>query len=187
MNIIAAISKAFRKFNLSDEVFQEAVVIRCSNATFGDFQCNNAMGISKALKEAIKVGKISYTGSISPKDIADAISKCIPTNKLIESVNTAPNGFININLAVAAIVATIADITTNGVKPPNVKKRNVLVDFSSPNIAKEMHVGHLRSTIIGDSLCRLLEFCGHNVMRVNHVGVRIPIEVISPTLYDSFC
>jgi arginyl-tRNA synthetase len=46
----------------------------------------------------------------------------------------------------------------------------VLVDFSSPNIAKDMHVGHLRSTIIGDSVCRVLEFCGHDVMRVNHVG-----------------
>jgi arginyl-tRNA synthetase len=46
----------------------------------------------------------------------------------------------------------------------------VLVDFSSPNIAKEMHVGHLRSTIIGDTICRVLEFCGHDVMRINHVG-----------------
>jgi arginyl-tRNA synthetase len=49
-------------------------------------------------------------------------------------------------------------------------KKHVLVDFSSPNIAKEMHVGHLRSTIIGDAICRMLEFCGHDVMRVNHVG-----------------
>lgn len=48
--------------------------------------------------------------------------------------------------------------------------RKVLVDFSSPNIAKEMHVGHLRSTIIGDAVCRILEFCGHDVMRINHVG-----------------
>ena len=57
-----------------------------------------------------------------------------------------------------------------GAKPPAAKKQKVLVDFSSPNVAKEMHVGHLRSTIIGDTICRILEFCGHEVLRVNHVG-----------------
>lgn len=54
--------------------------------------------------------------------------------------------------------------------PPVYKKRKVIVDFSSPNIAKEMHVGHLRSTIIGDTISRLLEFLGHDVLRINHVG-----------------
>ncbi|CAG2066726.1 unnamed protein product, partial [Timema podura] len=59
----------------------------------------------------------------------------------------------------------------SGVRPPPLDKRlRVVVDFSSPNIAKEMHVGHLRSTIIGESVCRLLEFLGHDVVRVNHVG-----------------
>lgn len=58
----------------------------------------------------------------------------------------------------------------NGVKPPEVIKKRVLVDFSSPNIAKQMHVGHLRSTIIGESLCRLLEFLQHDVIRINHLG-----------------
>ena len=54
--------------------------------------------------------------------------------------------------------------------PPTLPKQKVAVDFSSPNIAKEMHVGHLRSTIIGDTICRLLEYCGHEVLRINHVG-----------------
>lgn len=58
----------------------------------------------------------------------------------------------------------------SGVKPPHCNKQRVLVDFSSPNIAKEMHVGHLRSTIIGESICRFLEFLGHDVVRVNHLG-----------------
>lgn len=53
---------------------------------------------------------------------------------------------------------------------PSVKKQKVVVDFSSPNIAKEMHVGHLRSTIIGESVCRILEFMGFDVVRANHVG-----------------
>lgn len=63
------------------------------------------------------------------------------------------------------------NLTGSGVVRPSVERPlKVLVDFSSPNIAKEMHVGHLRSTIIGDTICRVLEFCGHEVMRINHVG-----------------
>lgn len=142
-----------------------AVIMRCGNANFGDFQCNNSMAISKVLKTVA-----DYQGPIGPKDIADAISKNIPVNHLIESVNTAPNGFINIKIATGPLIQTIASIARDGIQPPSVTKLNVLVDFSSPNIAKEMHVGHLRSTIIGDCICRILEFCGHDVMRVNHVG-----------------
>ena len=81
-----------------------------------------------------------------------------------------PNGFINIFIATTALVSTMQDIFSHGVRGPKVLQRKVLVDFSSPNIAKEMHVGHLRSTIIGDAICRILEFCGHDVLRVNHVG-----------------
>lgn len=58
----------------------------------------------------------------------------------------------------------------NGLKYPLEKKSKIAVDFSSPNIAKEMHVGHLRSTIIGESICRILEFQGHEVCRINHLG-----------------
>jgi arginyl-tRNA synthetase len=68
------------------------------------------------------------------------------------------------------LTGSIAGIVQNGVRPPALPRKKVLVDFSSPNIAKEMHVGHLRSTIIGDCVCRLLEFCGYDVLRVNHVG-----------------
>jgi tRNA synthetases class I (R) len=81
-----------------------------------------------------------------------------------------PNGFINIFIATSALVSTMQSIFTTGIQGPKSVKRKVLVDFSSPNIAKEMHVGHLRSTIIGDAICRILEFVGHDVMRVNHVG-----------------
>jgi arginyl-tRNA synthetase len=85
-------------------------------------------------------------------------------------------GFINIVIKKEAIVNWITDIRKNGVKPPpqggvrEPKPLNIAVDFSSPNIAKEMHVGHLRSTIIGETLCRMFEFCGHSVKRINHVG-----------------
>eukprot|EP00606_Chrysophyceae_sp_TOSAG23-5_P000050 GSChrysophyteH2.ASY1.ANO1.35.1 assembled CDS len=81
-----------------------------------------------------------------------------------------PNGFINVSLNTASIVQSIASIVTKGPQAPVLEKKRVIVDFSSPNIAKEMHVGHLRSTIIGDSVCKILEFCGHTVHRTNHVG-----------------
>jgi arginyl-tRNA synthetase len=130
--------------------FSEAIMARCGNAAFGDFQCNNAMGIAKTLK-----GLKKYKGPLSPKDIAERIMTAIPSNPLVESTTAAPNGFINIKLSTATMVNSIATLTQKGVTPPAMKKLKVLVDFSSPNIAKEMHVGHLRSTIIGDSMCKL--------------------------------
>ena len=111
-----------------------------------------------------------HTGYTAPKDVAELISKYIPANSLITKVSIAPNGFINMDLSSQTIISSIADIARNPLRPPAMPKLRTLVDFSSPNIAKEMHVGHLRSTIIGDSLCRVLEFCGHDVLRVNHVG-----------------
>ncbi|KAL1232243.1 cytoplasmic,Arginine--tRNA ligase [Trichinella spiralis] len=103
--------------------------------------------------------------------------KCIDDNcsigkekSLIEKIEIAGPGFLNIFLNFNAVHQRIFDIFVNGVKPPVLPAKRVVVDFSSPNIAKEMHVGHLRSTIIGDCICRLLEFCGFDVLRLNHVG-----------------
>ena len=76
-------------------------------------------------------------------------------------------GFINIHLKAQYVSGLMADVLKYGVRPPAVEKLRVVVDFSSPNIAKEMHVGHLRSTIIGETICRLLEFVGHDVLRYN--------------------
>lgn len=142
----------------------QAIITRCGNPLHGDFQCNNAMGLSKALKGT------DYKGSLKPSDIAQLIVERVPKNPLIGSTTVAPNGFINIKISSVALKNTIASLTSQGVKRPELTPLKVLVDFSSPNIAKEMHVGHLRSTIIGDSICRVLEFCGHEVLRVNHVG-----------------
>lgn len=96
---------------------------------------------------------------------------------LIGKVEASGPGYINIYLASNYMSARLAFLLTNGIKAspspgPNVggKRRKVAVDYSSPNIAKEMHVGHLRSTIIGDTISRILEFCGHEVVRINHVG-----------------
>ena len=143
----------------------EAAITRCGNAAHGDFQCNNAMKCAKALK-----GLTDYDGPKSPRDVATLVVSALPANAIISETSVAPNGFINIKVATQVLLESIADIVSHGVRPPRVAPLKVLVDFSSPNIAKEMHVGHLRSTIIGDSVCRMLEFCGHDVMRVNHVG-----------------
>lgn len=80
-------------------------------------------------------------------------------------------GFINIYLSNEFISREASKIQTLGVRPPYIsRKLKVVVDMSSPNIAKEMHVGHLRSTVIGDSLANMLEFVGHNVLKLNHLG-----------------
>lgn len=67
-------------------------------------------------------------------------------------------------------INVLTSLLQEGVKPPKIRRQRVVIDFSSPNIAKEMHVGHLRSTIIGESISRFLEFLGHDVLRVNHLG-----------------
>jgi arginyl-tRNA synthetase len=79
-------------------------------------------------------------------------------------------GFINIHLDQTWVASMIHEIASKGCIPPPIGKKKIVVDYSSPNIAKEMHVGHLRSTIIGDCLARILEYCGNDVYRINHVG-----------------
>ena len=94
------------------------------------------------------------------------IISCCHYLNLILQVDIAGPGFINIHMKKAFICNILNDILSVGVKPPGVGgKKRVVIDMSSPNIAKEMHVGHLRSTIIGESIARLLEFVGHDVLR----------------------
>ncbi|KAK3524452.1 hypothetical protein QTP70_029320 [Hemibagrus guttatus] len=130
---------------------------------FGDYQCNSAMAMSQMMKgKGLKV---------NPREIAEKISQNIPDNELIERTEIAGPGFINIHLKKSFVSKLLTNLLLNGVQPPALdKKKKVVIDFSSPNIAKEMHVGHLRSTIIGDSMCRLFEYLGHDVLRLNHVG-----------------
>ena len=134
-----------------------------SKPEFGDFQANGALPLAKPLKQA-------------PRQIASAIVEQLQadpsfTALCLEPVIAGP-GFINLTLRPERLTAEVAErLGDPRLGVPSVQdSAPVVVDFSSPNIAKEMHVGHLRSTIIGDSLARVLEFRGHPVLRLNHVG-----------------
>ena len=142
---------------------KDAMVQRASNSKFGEYQCNNAMAVFALVK-----GK--NAAATNPRAVAQAIVDSCPDTPLIKKLEVAGPGFINIYLSTKFLEDRVRFLAAKGVLPPPVEKRTVAVDFSSPNIAKEMHVGHLRSTIIGDTICRILEFCGHKVHRVNHVG-----------------
>ncbi|XP_046872429.1 arginine--tRNA ligase, cytoplasmic [Hypomesus transpacificus] len=158
------------------EVFGEAIRAACPDledpplavtpnqqAKFGDYQCNSAMAMAQMMK--------SKGLKVNPREIAEKIVQNIPDNELIEKTEIAGPGFINIHLKRTFVSKLLTNLLVNGVQPPPLASRKkVVVDFSSPNIAKEMHVGHLRSTIIGDSMCRLFEFLGYDVLRLNHVG-----------------
>uniref|UniRef100_A0A0K2TFV8 Probable arginine--tRNA ligase, cytoplasmic n=1 Tax=Lepeophtheirus salmonis TaxID=72036 RepID=A0A0K2TFV8_LEPSM len=138
--------------------------ITLSNNNFGDYQFNGAMGINGKLKaQNIKT---------NPREIAQNILQHLQTpNPWIESTEIAGPGFINIKINRKQVSHSVREILTEGIKPPpNTTPRRVVIDYSSPNVAKEMHVGHLRSTIIGESISRLMEFLGHEVVRINHIG-----------------
>ncbi|KAF4323435.1 hypothetical protein G195_003411 [Phytophthora kernoviae 00238/432] len=155
----AAIKAAYPGVNVSVEVTRTNV----KNAKFGDYQCNSAMSIFTALKGTPNAAR-------SPRDVATTIIAAMPETPVLDRLSVAGAGFINAFLTKTFSEARLQNVLVNGVQSAPQKKQNIAVDFSSPNIAKDMHVGHLRSTIIGDTMCRILEFQGHNVSRFNHVG-----------------
>ncbi|MBD2548280.1 arginine--tRNA ligase [Microcystis elabens FACHB-917] len=131
---------------------------------FGDFQANGALTLAKPLRQA-------------PRAIATAIVERLQADPGFAALCLPPQiagpGFINLTLRPEVLAAEVGRRLADprlGVEPVAPDGAPVVVDFSSPNIAKEMHVGHLRSTIIGDALARVLEFRGHLVLRLNHVG-----------------
>ncbi|XP_078159698.1 arginine--tRNA ligase, cytoplasmic-like isoform X1 [Carex rostrata] len=135
------------------------------SAKFGDYQCNNAMGLWSKIKGL-------GTDFKNPISVGEALAKNLPQSEIIESTSVARPGFVNINLSNNWISKRIEDMLVDGIQmwAPILSVKRTMVDFSSPNIAKEMHVGHLRSTIIGDTLARMFEFSDVDVLRRNHVG-----------------
>ncbi len=157
---LAAIFKsAFPDVDLS--AYFPLEITQATRAAFGHYQCNSALKLAPALQK-------------NPRAIADSVVSFWKEgqDEVIATLDVAGPGFINITLAPAFLSRQLTDMMGDprlGVAPLK-KKERVIVEFSSPNVAKELHVGHLRSTIIGDSLARLLEFLGHDVLRLNHVG-----------------
>ena len=139
----------------------DANVITASRPEFGDYQANGVMRLAKQLK-------------INPRELANQIIEELNSHKdnIVERYELAGPGFINIFLRNEEILKRANRITNKEVPliPKSEKSLKITVDYSSPNLAKEMHVGHLRGTIIGDAIVRILEKKGHKVIRQNHVG-----------------
>lgn len=151
-----AINKAYP--SLQDPVTAE--VTQSTNEKFGHYQFNSAMKLTKVLKE-------------NPRAIAEKIIASLERDDgLIAQLEIAGPGFVNITLDPHILSKGVDKLLRDahlGIDPPSVHQR-IIIDFSSPNVAKEMHVGHLRSSIIGDCLSRLFEFLGYDVLRLNHLG-----------------
>ncbi|CAN5286291.1 arginine--tRNA ligase [soil metagenome] len=154
---LGALVRAAAISALGDEAAGIDPAIRRSDRA--DFQADLAMGLARRLKKA-------------PRAIAEQIAAAIPLGPLVERFEVAGPGFINLHLSGAWLAAAAAHVDADprlGAALASAPER-ITIDYSAPNVAKEMHVGHLRSTVIGDSLARLLEWRGRTVLRQNHLG-----------------
>ncbi len=138
-----------------------AIVRPATDPRFGDYQANGVMALAKQIKT-------------NPRKLAEAVMAQLDLSDICEPPEVAGPGFINLRLRPEYVAANLLRIAADEAQclgiEPTTNPETVVVDFSSPNIAKQMHVGHLRSTILGDCICRLLEFQGHRVIRQNHIG-----------------
>ena len=137
-----------------------SVLVRpCPDARFGDYQSNALMSLAKALK-------------LNPRQLAADVLAKLDVQDVCESVEIAGAGFLNFRLKPAALTAALASAARGEhlFFTPTTQPRTAVIDFSSPNVAKPMHVGHIRSTILGDSLARTLRLLGHRVVTDNHLG-----------------
>ena len=134
--------------------------LRPAEAEHGDYQVNGVMALAKQLRK-------------KPRDMAEPVAIALAAHEAIAEAEVAGPGFINLKLDPAWLARELLAVARDGERdgvPQASKRERIVVDFSSPNIAKEMHVGHIRSTILGDAIQRLLRFLGHDVLSDNHVG-----------------
>jgi arginyl-tRNA synthetase len=143
------------------QVLGEDVLIKvtpCNEEVFGDYQSTSIIQAAKARK-------------LNPRKLAEDILARANFSDFCESVNIAGAGFINFVLRPEAVVKFLKELVSSKFVFEKARdRRTVIIDFSSPNVAKPMHVGHIRSTIIGDCLARVFRFLGHNVITDNHLG-----------------
>lgn len=135
-------------------------LLRPANPEHGDYQVNGILPLAKTLKRP-------------PRSLAEPLAEKLRELEPIASAEVAGPGFVNLRLAPAWIAKVLREAAADRARigvPSTAKPERIVVDFSGPNIAKQMHVGHLRSTIIGEAVCRLLRFVGHTVLGDNHLG-----------------
>ncbi len=135
----------------------QAIVAPSKSPQFGDYQANGVMGLAK------KVGR-------NPRDLGAEVIKSLDLGGIAAKVELAGPGFINIFLSKEFLAQQLGELGKGRLVAPAVRPQTVLIDYSSPNLAKEMHVGHLRGTIIGDAIARTFEYLGHKLIRHNHFG-----------------
>jgi arginyl-tRNA synthetase len=153
-----AVERALRSI-VGDENAGPAMIRPCADPRFGDHQANGIMAVAKKLGQ-------------NPRALADKVIAHLQVAEVSEPPTVAGAGFINFRLKPSFVIGQITAATKDerlGV-PTVAKPKTVVIDFSSPNVAKPMHVGHIRSTIIGDCLARVMRFLGHHVITDNHLG-----------------
>ncbi|PIT09984.1 arginine--tRNA ligase [Snodgrassella alvi] len=154
--VAAEVEKAFSATGLAEHPI---VLQPAKNRDFGDYQINGVMGAAKKNRQ-------------NPRELAQKVAEALQENHLIATAEVAGPGFINLRLRPEKLVQYIESALQDdhlGITRSS-EPQTIVIDYSSPNLAKEMHVGHLRSSIIGDSLNRVLSFLGHKVIAQNHVG-----------------
>jgi len=136
-----------------------AVVTAATDSKFGDYQSNGAFALAKQLKT-------------NPRQLAEKVVAALQIDDICLPPEIAGAGFINLRLKPEFVAESLMQIAAsqNLALEKTANPQTIVVDFSGPNIAKQMHVGHLRSTILGDCICNMLGFIGHDVIRQNHIG-----------------
>ena len=155
MNLSQTLSNQIQAAFAAAGIADSPIILQpAKNAEFGDFQINGVMGAAKKLKQ-------------NPRELAQKVANELSGKGAFASAEVAGAGFVNLRLS----PEFLANQLSGSLKTtPPAQPQTVVIDYSSPNLAKEMHVGHLRSSIIGDSIARVLEHLGHRVIRQNHVG-----------------
>ena len=139
--------------------FADVAAVAATDAAFGDYQCNAAMALAKTMKKP-------------PRALAQAVVNHKPWHAAVAAMDLAGPGFINIRLRDDWLAGRLEEMARDerlGVASPGAG-RTVVLDYSSPNVAKPMHIGHIRSTVIGNALDRLFRFLGYRVIADNHLG-----------------
>ena len=161
MNVLERLRRAFGAATPEggDASAFAAAVRPSTDAKFGDYQANGCMALAKRARQ-------------NPREMAMAVASRVDLAPLADPPEVAGPGFLNVRLRDDWLSKTLGDLVGDeslGISPPETPK-TVVIDYSSPNVAKPMHVGHVRSTVIGDSLARLFSALGHRVIRDNHLG-----------------